>query len=1145
MATSLSIDQYQTLSEIQHVLQRPDTYVGTIQKVQRESFCLTTNENKPRIRNCNVLHPEGQEQIFLEGLGNAGDNAWRSREEFNPPIDPEKIEVTMTQSSVSIKNYGANIPVAQDAEGKWIPNRIFSNLRTGSNFNDTKKRLYIGKNGLGIKLTNIYSSVFSIECADPQRQLLYKETWYNNMSQSQSEIVPYYDIGYTQISYSPDFARFSATEFDTEAFQLYAARCAEVAFTCQLPVIFNGHEFNFKNIFEYASLFGPVSKSNAVSYTDPQGSYELCLVDSPGEAVCISFVNGIITRLGGVHVDEAYKIIVAKLVNVLGKTIEGISITKRDVVNHVSVFLNCRLNQPKFKSQSKEILTSPTPKIEIPDEVMKQVKKWELIKTIYTIIEQKQKAKLKKTDGKKRSRSSNERITDANFAGGPRSHEATAILCEGDSAEAYVTVWISQVPNRQGRNYFGSLPLHGKLLNVLNADFTQLIDNPDLKNIKEMLGLEEEANYMIEAVLRRLRYGNVLIVTDPDTDGKHIAGLVLIFFLSRFPGIVINGRIKFLRVPVLRINEKGVKRSFYTYASYNEWRQTVANPDDYSPDYFKGLGTSEKKHVIEDFMNPKIVTFQVDEEAAAKALMAFHKTKADERKAWLTTWFNRVVDMNLENMTNLPISTFIDHELVEYSMESVERNIIDGIDGLKESQRKAFFAAMKKLFSKKKDAKGKVAEVAHHAAEITNYKHGPKCLSDAIVMMSYDFCGSNNMPYFVARGMMGTRDKGGKDAAADRYTAISLPWWIEFIYRKEDNSLLKKVIDEGKPREVECYFPILPMHAINGANGVGTGWSTKIPNHNPLDITFWYQQRILQDLYSGYTRPPLQGGQNFELPILRPWYKGFRGQIVLKPRGFYTEGHFGFQDGKLIIDELPIGVWIRDYEKMLRKMEEKGIIGRYDDYSSDESPMFVIEAYNDGQPTLKKLGLISQHSYNNMTVLFRGPRGYYPKTYSILNDLLEDFYQLRLQKYVERKANILSEIQKKIAELTERLRFINAVNSDQLVVHRRSKKAVLADMARMNFDPSLYDSVKTSEYSDESVASIPIDIQTKVREYETLSAIPPGKIWYDELEEFIQAYCHREKTSRSTFESTNPPIMLTIVPKAPASKARPETPGGS
>jgi DNA topoisomerase-2 len=1127
--TSLGVEQFQTLSEIQHILQRPDMYVGTIQRTQRESFCLTLDEKgKPRIRMCNIMHPEAQEQIFLEALGNAADNVWRSREEFTPPLDPIRIEVLLDVMRLTVKNYGATIPVAQDEQGHWIPHRVFSHLRTGSNFNDGKKRLYIGKNGLGIKLSGIFSLVFSVECADPARGLLYKETWTNNMTQSQCEIVPYNGIGYTQVSYSPDFARFGASQFDEETFQLYAARCAEVAYTCQIPVIFNGQEFDLKNVFDYAGLFFPITKSNAISYTDPEGTYEICLVDSPGEAVCASFVNGIITKQGGVHVDAAYSVIVAKTVALLGKAAEGVSITKRDMVSHVSVFLNCRLNQPGFKSQAKEYLTKPTPKIDIPDDVMKNVKRWKLMEQMVAIIEQKQKAKLKKTDGKKTRRAKSERIRDANFAGGPRAHEATGILCEGDSAEGYINVWIDQVPDRQGRDYFGSLPLHGKILNILNAEFLQMFENDDLKLIKEMFGLEEDVNYMIEALLRRLRYGTVLIVTDPDTDGKHILGLVMVFFMFKFPGLIYHHRIKFLRIPVLRVSKGGSHLAFFTTASYNEWRATVPDPDGWYHEYFKGLGSSEEKHVIEDFQRPKVVTFHADEKAMERTLMAFHKTKADERKIWLSDWFNREV-LNVEHYEMMPISIFLDHEMIEYSLESIERSIPDAIDGFKESQRKVFFAVLKRLGGKKKTEKVNVSQVANHAADITAYKHGPKSLSETIIGMAYDFVGSNNMSYLVPRGMLGTRHKGGKDAAADRYPSISIPWWFEYMYRKEDAGLLKHVVEEGKKREVECYYPILPTHTINGQKGVGTGWSTSIPNHNPLDIAFWFQQRLLQELLPYNPLDP--NSVKYELPILRPWYKGFRGQIVLRQSGFYTEGHFYTLNGDIIIDELPIGTWNVDYIKFLRKMEDEGMIEDYKDQCSKEGPRFLIKGYKDGQPTLRKLNLISQHSYKNMTVLYKNPRGYYPKIYSALNDLLEDFFRIRLGKYEERKAYQLAKIQEKITELIERLRFINAVNEGQIVVHRRSKKLVLEDMTRIGFNHSLYDSVKTSEYSDESVAAIPVEIAEHRAKYEVLNATRPGEIWYNEISEFIQAYCKQEKTVPSTLDSCNPAVLLNIIIK--------------
>lgn len=1132
MATSLAPEAIQTLTQIQHILQRPDMYIGTCQRVQRESFCLTTVDNKPKIRNCTIQHSEGMEQLYLEVIGNAADNIWRSLEEFNPPIDPVRIEVTMTQIHVTVKNYGANIAVAQDEQGHWIPHKIFSYFMTGSNFDDTKKRTYIGKNGLGGKLTNVYSTSFSVECADPARGLLYKETWVNNMSSSQFSLEPYSGIGYTQVSYSPDFARFQMESFDIESVQLYVARAIEVAYTCKYPVIFNGVEYKMNTIFDYANMFFTVNKSNAISYADPNAGYEICLVDTPNEAVCVSFVNGIITRLGGVHVDEAHKIVVAKIISILDKHTEGVSITKRDIMPHVSVFLNCRLNQPGFKNQAKEYLTRPTPKIDIPDELMKNVKKWDVIKHIYAAIEAKQKAKLKKTDGR-RTRVYNERITDANLAGTNRGQEATAVLCEGNSAEQYVIAWISQFPNGMGRDYFGSLPLHGKLLNVLTADFTQLLENADINNIKQMMGFEEDCNYLHEQVLRRLRYGRILLATDSDTDGKHIVALVLLFLITRFPGFVYNRRVSFLRTPIIRAAGKGYKWSFYTYTAYYEWcaaiKSTGQNPNDFEHNYYKGLGSSEKKDIKEDFANMKAVNLILDEEAGKNAILAFHDKHANERKKWLSDWINRLITENLENVTEMTVSTFINQELIQYSLESIERCIPDGIDGLKESQRKIMFATNRKLARAKKDEKIKVSTLASHTSEITEYKHGENSLVETIAMMTQDFVGANNMPYIVARAMLGSRNQGGKDFSAARYTYVSIQWWLNYIYRKEDIGILKRIVDEGHEKEYENYLPILPMHVINGQEGIGTGWSTKIPNHNPLDVCLWLQQRIMQDL------EPDAGHQ---LPLLRPWYKGFTGQITPSKNGFQSEGRFTFIDQThILIDELPIGVWNKKYEDKLKEWEKEGVIESYKAYSTDEVPRFIINKFigikkEDGSRQssvdLKVLGLISRLSYGNMTVIFRGERGYYPKTYNSLESLLQDFYTIRLGKYNDRITHLMRALEEEVKTLKERYRFIATVNEGHIVITKRKKADVLADLTKYNFNHTLYTSVKTNEYSDEALAEIVNNINLKSQEYQNLRTMHPGRTWYAELEEFVVAWCRHENVQRSTFESCNPPMTIVL-----------------
>lgn len=1547
---------YQSVSDIEHVLLRPDMYINALERIPRIAKCLNPSEMK--IIQKQVTLPEGEEQCFVEIIGNAADNVWESREKN---IDAGHIEVTVNSEWFIVKNYGLAIPVSQNETGAWIPQSIFGNLRSSSKYDDSKKRYLIGKNGLGSKLVNVYSRCFAIECADPERGILYKQNWQNNMKVvSEPEFFQYSGPGYTQVSVSLDFARFGTSGYDLEALEVYAGHCAAVSYTCNIPVIFNGHRFEIKDLFSYAGLFYPVNRSSAISYKDPQGAYDLCIIDTPDSgqpgtigAVCASFVNGIVTSNGGAHVDAAYKVVVKAIIDFMGKNADGIQLTKRDIVNHVSLFISCRIDNPKFTSQIKDNLKSPTPNIELPENLLKGIKKWQLIQIIYAEIQRKQLNKMKKTDGKRKKRPRTEKSQPANLAGGKRAMETTLILTEGDSADSYRLKFISQVPDGMGREYFGSLPLHGKLLNVLNADFMQIVEHRDLEAIRQNLGLKTETDYNLDDNYRKLNYGNLLIMPDPDNDGKHILGLVLLFFLHYFPGLVHRGFVKFLRIPVVRIDINKQPYMFYSMTSFKRFMsQLPPNTPIGEPDYFKGLGSSEDHHIKQDFMNPRVVTFKVDEATGQKILLAFHKTGSHLRKQWISNWVNREV-IDTDNFVELPISTFIDHEFIDYSIENIIRSLPEAMDGLKESQRKALFAAMKKLSGKK--TKVKVGQVGNYAAEITNYKHGETCLSDTIVQMTYNFVGSNNMPYFFPRGQFGcvdpqtpillwdgstklakdittediligddgnsrhiskvvsgvdtmytvnqqygssykinsqhiltlqflkhkkiywkessnkwhmeyydaelnkikskefsvtntrtkeqanklildfadtlpdnnifdidlptylsfpssrralftsvhntksinwprrevpidsyilgmwlgdgrsngngftsadpelikswvvwlntvevevvhhksgkkgfhygfrkkgylygnslpighkdhssktcgacinsnnihptcdwtyyeeennpnnyvnpndsnrfvnilneynlyenkhipeifivndeetrlqllaglidtdgtlshqdeegsqlfeicqeitthghiidsvefiakslgfktmisisqrpdstlkrlritgdisriptrlprkqatrneiftgssikvehagigeyvgwyldgnerflhgdftclhnTRNKGGGDAAQTRYTSISLPWWTLLVYRKEDKRLEKRIEDEGQKQECENLFPILPMHLVNGVIGIGTAWSSNIPNHHPLDVAFWLQQRILQDL---------QPEGNHQLPLIRPWYKGFTGQIVSTGNGFTSEGRMRFDNQKVIIEELPIGTWTQDYENDLVKLEEEGKISEFDTFSTDEAVKFVIYKYLDGIATPKKLKLINKHSYNNMTVLYRtADRGIQPRIYNDVVQLIQDFYTIRLAKYVERKVLMLLEFDRDIHELTERARFIQAVAVDQVLeIRNRPEVDIHNDMTQMNLDHKLLDKVKARQLNKDRIPVLLRQIQAKRDEKLVIENTSHQAMWYSELEEFIVRYCKEEKCTRSTMDSCNPVITLTL-----------------
>ena len=256
-----------------------------------------------------------------------------------------------------------------------------------------------------------------------------------------------------------------------------------------------------------------------------------------------------------------------------------------------------------------------------------------------------------------------------------------------------------------------------------------------------------------------------------------------------------------------------------------------------------------------------------DEIAPYAMRLAFDNKLTDNRKQWISQW---VPDYTVENMQVQPISSFINHEFIQFSIADVARSIPRFTDGLKVSQRKIIWTALKRWGKKagKSAEKMKVAQFAASVSEKMAYMHGEKSLEGAIVGLAQDFVGARNMPEFQKKGEFGTRSMMGKDAASSRYIFTCPEVYFPYIYRKEDIPILDIIIDEGQEIEPVTLLPIIPTHLINGVCGIGTGSSTFIPGHNPLDIVYWLECKI----------------KDLPLPELVPWYRGFTGEIEIKSK---------------------------------------------------------------------------------------------------------------------------------------------------------------------------------------------------------------------------------------------------------------------
>ncbi len=1154
-------EDYQRLELADHIYLVPDTYIGSDQQIERESWLYDVDKDVPIQAVISI--PQGMERIFLEILPNAGDNALRSMAEG---INPGDIDVTMDSHWVTVRNGGKPIPLRINQKEKmWNPDMIFGTLLTSSNYDTTKKRVGCGRNGYGAKLSNIFSKHFIVEVGDPERGLHYHQEWENNMKDRHDPIITegYNGEAFVEVSYLLDFERFgysAETGYPEEAFGLFARYVYDYSQNIHTPTSFNGKVFEpspdpkdhgrfyFGDVpmiihYEWPAGTEVITKKNGLQRAkDPLvlPTSILILADTPTNGKCVSFVNGIMTSEGGVHVNEALKAVSKPLLDTINK---GKSPTKKkgkdkdnkdtkdekktkltwkDVKNHISILLVCHLDDPQFGGQMKEKLVKPTPKFNIPERTLAPVCKWSLVLYLMKMMEDKIGKLLASTNGKKRKHIDGGEGRDANLAGGPHSGECMLFIVEGKSAKNYAYIAQGMIPD--GPDYIGVMPLQGKPLNVMKALMTdpmKIKDNNEITELKKYLGLEDFTDYKDPKNFAKLRYGSLVILADADDDGTHIKGLIILLFKCFYPSLLELGYVRFFRTPLIRI--LGTNHIFYSQAEFQLWRQQ--NPDFViqpgQVKYYKGLGTSKKEDIREDLQDPCYVTCIYDQDdptfTADEALdLAFNEKRADDRKDWLRNWSYTLEELNIGRLEELPISEFIDKELIVYAQTSLRRAIPAMMDGLKEGQRKILWAAYKIWGSGKNTKTKKVSGLGAYVVENLEYHHGEGCLDKAIIAMAQNFVGSNNMNYLYPDGLFGSREEGGKDASAGRYIFTKLEWWFPLVFKKEDMDLLEFREEDGKQIEPKFMLPILPMHIVNGAHGVGTGWSSHIPNHDPIDISNWLKARLKGE----------------ELPTLVPWYRGFIGDVSIKVKkgrrrheltaeveedeepvveeetqpglSVVTKGRFEHRNGKLVITELPVGLWTLRYHKWLEELIAKKHITDFSWHGDDERVHFEITGFKDA--SYKTLRLQKSYGMTNMVLLDNDDR---PVKHKSITDILESFYKERLPFFEERRNRVITKHEEEIMRLDAKARYIQAIRNK--VLDLNADNNVIEDKLRELNIPSFVRDIKTRTLATQGVEQLYQKIEKKKQELEEYAKITPEDLWYNDLVEFDQAWGKNEK----------------------------------
>jgi DNA topoisomerase-2 len=824
-----------------------------------------------------------------------------------------QVVIDREQNFISIFNNGNGIPITMHKdENCYVPELIFGHLLTSSNYDDNEKKVTGGRNGYGAKLCNIFSTEFTVETGDKERKLKYKQVFKKNMSVTGKPIITQNSKGdqYTRISFKPDLEKFNLTEMDEDFEALIKKRVYDLAGICKgVNVSLNGTKIEIKNFQDYCQLynktmeFRPKEGAPTIIADNSKDSprWTVNFAVSDGQFNQVSFVNSICTAKGGTHVNYIADQIVKFLLPEVQKKAHSKSIRPFQIKNHMSLFINCLIENPAFDSQTKENMTLRASAFgstyKMSDAFIKHIKNSGIVDNIVRWVKFKEDEQMSKADKTSMARRLKiPKLEDANLAGvRPHNKTCTLILTEGDSAKALVLSGLSVV----GRDKYGVFPLRGKVLNVRDATNTQIMNNAEITNIKAILGLKHGKTY---TDVSELRYGKLMLMTDQDHDGSHIKGLLINFIDSMFPSLLdIPGFLLEFITPIIRCKHRRTKQeiTFFTIPEYETWAEEHNRNSEWEPKYFKGLGTSDKADARKYFSQLEIHKKEfATPTAEARELvdMAFNKDRVNDRKTWLDTYEPGIfID---HNVSKIRIDDFVNRELMLFSMANNIRTIPSIVDGFKPGQRKVFFGACKRG----KNTEVKVAQFANYVAGITQYHHGEATIASTVINMAQDFVGSNNINLLVPAGQFGTRHEGGKSAASPRYLFTRLHKIARLIFHPDDDELLNYLIEENKPIEPEWYVPILPMILVNGADGIGMGWSTNVPNFDPKEIV----QNLLRIM------------NEEEIVPMRPWFRGFKGEIVPETGKFVTKGIAEINsEGLIKITELPLRIWTDTYKDFL------------------------------------------------------------------------------------------------------------------------------------------------------------------------------------------------------------------------------------
>ncbi|WP_160123192.1 DNA topoisomerase IV subunit B [Rhodovarius lipocyclicus] len=595
--TSYSAADIEVLEGLEPVRKRPGMYIGG------------TDEN--------ALH-----HLASEIIDNAMDEAVAGH--------ADRIEVTLEAGNwLVVRDNGRGIPV--DPHPKFPKQSalevILTTLHSGGKFSGKAYATSGGLHGVGSSVVNALSARMEVEVAR-DRQL------FTQAYEQGKPVTKLLNAGAvqnrrgTQIRFRPDPEIFGTKlEFKPERLfrfcrsKAYLYRGVEIRWACDPTLIKDGAETPAQAVLHFPGglsdfLASAIEKKTGVipapwageaSFPDDAGRVEWAVTWlEDGDGFLSTYANTIPTPQGGTHEAGLRNALVKGLraFGELKKEKRAEKITAEDLLTGFAGMLSLFIREPQFQGQTKDRLTSPEAQRLVENAMRNQFDHWlagdpAVAENLLAFCIERAEERLRRREQKETPRKSATRklrlpgkLADCAKEG----VEGTELfLVEGDSAGGSA----KQARNRDTQ---AVLPLRGKILNVASASADKLRANQELKDLVEALGCGVGDRF--DAA--RLRYGRVVIMTDADVDGAHIAALLMTFFYKELPQLVRDGRVHLAQPPLYRLQANG--KSIYAMDDADKERvlkrEFKANQK-VEVSRFKGLGEMPPALLKETTMDPK------------------------------------------------------------------------------------------------------------------------------------------------------------------------------------------------------------------------------------------------------------------------------------------------------------------------------------------------------------------------------------------------------------------------------------------------------------------------------------------------------------------------------------------------------------